>query len=126
MDIIEKYYEVVEKTLDLLETIESAIDYIKDNQLPELRYEEAFTMLEDVKYGVESIDESIELFHGEINNNAVTVLMNSLKESINNTIESFNQGKHDNIYNQFLSEVYPRFVVWKSELAKALSSYIAS
>lgn len=122
---MKKYYEVIEKTLQLLETIEEALIYIQ-KQLDELRYEEGFTVLKDAMEAISSIESAIDPMRDGLPENSLNALAAAIKENMDKAINSYEQGKEVNLVEQIENEVLPSFMSWKEEVERVLNPYMLS
>lgn len=93
----ERYKDVIDKIITLVDTMQEAIIYISDNLLPQMKYEEALLMLNDYVDAFEMIENVLnsasilnEKERDEINVDAEN-LKDIIKELINlYTIEQYN------------------------------------
>ncbi|AKL93778.1 hypothetical protein CACET_c02620 [Clostridium aceticum] len=122
---MDKYIEVMKQILPLLETIEEGFSHIQ-NQLTELRYEEALAMLQDVIEGIASIDGAMKPIYEELMENNISNLSLLLKESISKAIHKYKRGKEINLEIQVQNEIIPVFTDWKREIEKTLKPYVVS
>lgn len=106
--------EVIHNILPLLVTIEEALVHVK-KQISEIRYEEAFGLLEDCMMAIASIESGIESME-EISKERIVLLTDMLKKAIINVIESYENKKQELVANQIELEVLPKFILWKNEL----------
>jgi len=125
MGVIKKYYEVIEKTLSLLDTMEEGITHIKI-QLSELRYEEAFNIQQDVVEGIASIENAIEPMFPKLQENNIESMTAILKENISKVVACYERGEGTNLHKQVEEIILPAFKNWKEELEKVLKPYIVS
>jgi len=123
--IIEKYREVIERILELLDTMEEGLDFIQ-NQLSELKYEEALVVLNDVIDAVFSIDSSIQPMEKMLPQNDINELSLLFRESLNKAVERYNQNNEVNIDGLLQKEIIPQFKRWREEVEKVLRHYIVS
>jgi len=123
--IIEKYREVIERILELLDTMEEGLDYIQ-KQLSELKYEEALVVLNDVIDAVHSIDSSIQPMEDKLPQNDISTLFSSFKEGLNKAVERFKQNNEVNIESLLEKEIISAFKSWREEVEKVLRPYVAS
>lgn len=122
---VKKYYEVIEKSLQLLETIEEGLIYIQ-KQLEELRYEEGFTVLKDAMEAIVSIESAIHPMKDGLQENCLDVLAVAIKESMKKAINSYENGKELDLGEQIEKEILPSFMKWKEEVERVLNPYILS
>lgn len=122
---VKKYYEVIEKSLQLLETIEEGLIYIQ-KQLEELRYEEGFTVLKDAMEAIASIENAIHPMKDGLPENSLDDLVAVVKENMDKAINSYEHGKELDLGDQIEKEIYPSFMKWKDEVERVLSPFILS
>lgn len=120
-----KYHEVIEKSLQLLETTEEGLIYIQ-KQLEELRYEEAFIVLKDVMEAIASIEDAIYPMKDRLPENDIDILAVSLRESMNKAISSYEQGKEADLKKQISENILPSFKNWREEIKRIFVPYIVS
>lgn len=111
--------------LPLLETIEKGLTYIQ-NQLLELRYEESFILLRDVREGLVSIEISIIPMNNKLADNGIAALLAIVKENIDKSICNYGQGKEINIGSQIAKKLIPAFENLKDEIERVLRPYVVS
>jgi len=122
---VKKYYEVIEKSLQLLETIEEGFVYIQ-NQLAELRYEEGFTVLKDAMEAIASIENAIHPMKDGLPENSLDDLVAVVKENMDKAINSYEQSKETELEEQIEKEILPSFMKWKEEVKRVLNPFILS
>ncbi|AOT70019.1 hypothetical protein [Geosporobacter ferrireducens] len=120
---IKKYYDVIEKCLGLLNTIEEGFEYIQ-NQIKELRYENAFIVLQDIAEGISSIENAIMPMEDKLPNNNVGERTIEVKENIHKAMNSYKQEKQSQLEEQIKQEIYPAFIGWKEEVERILRPYL--
>jgi hypothetical protein len=92
----------------------------------ELRYEEAFVVLQDVAQGIECIESAMEPFISEVVHNNIDTLRINIKEKLGKIIDSNEQERYINSKIQISEEILPTFIDWKEEIEKVLKPYIVS
>lgn len=122
---MKKYYEVIEKSLQLLETIEEGFIYTQ-KQLDELRYEEAFTVLKDVMEAVASIEDAMYPLKDKLPENNIDISAVPLRESMSKAISSYEQGKEADLKKQISENILPAFSNWREEIERIFGPYIVS
>ncbi len=120
-----KYHEVIEKSLQLLETTEEGLAYIQ-NQLEELRYEEAFIVLKDVMEAIASIEDAIYPMKDGLPENDIDILAASLRESMNKAVSSYEQGKEVDLEKQISENILTSFKNWREEIKRIFAPYVVS
>lgn len=122
---MEKYYDVIERTMELLETINEGLLYT-EKQIEELRYEGTFELLKDSKVAIESIEKALAPLKSEFTKNSIDELYNNMIDSFNEIIENFEENKKMEIGIQIKEEVVPEFGEWKEEIIRILNPFILS
>lgn len=122
---MEKYKEVIERILQLLETMEEGYIYIK-NQLEKLYYEEGIIVLNDAMDAVNSIENALYPIKAELPEKNLDAYTEAIKHSMDNAINSYEQGKEVYLTEQIEKEILPSFLAWKEELERVLRPYVNS
>ncbi|WP_069998865.1 hypothetical protein [Cellulosilyticum sp. I15G10I2] len=122
---MDKYYDVMERLLELLNTLEEGILHIQ-SQLKELQYEEALFILQDVMEGIASIENALEPMASNLAKNNIKELENDLITAIAKTVASYEQENEINLEKQIEQGVTPTFMRWKEEIEGILQPYIIS
>lgn len=122
---MEKYYEVIERILQLLETIEEGYIYIKE-QLEKLHYEEGFIVLKDAMEAIESIENALQPIKDILPENSLDAFSAAIKNNMNKAINSYERGKEVYLAEQIEEEIYPTFMTWKKEVERILRPYVNS
>ena len=122
---MKKYYEVIERILQLLETIEEGFIYVKE-QLEKLHYEEGFIVIKDAMEAIESIENALKPIKAKLPENDLDDFTAAIKHNMDNAINSYEQGKEVYLVEQIEKEILPSFLKWKEELERVLRPYVIS
>ena len=122
---MKKYHEVIERILQLLETIEEGFIYVRE-QLEKLHYEEGLVVLKDAMEAIGSIESALHPIKAKLPENNLDVLTLTIKRNMDNAINSYEQGKEVYLVEQIEKEILPSFLTWKEELQRALKPYVFS
>jgi len=122
---MKKYHEVIERILQLLETIEEGFIYVKE-QLEKLHYEEGFIVIKDAMEAIESIENALKPIKAKLPENNLDVLTLTIKRNMDNAINSYEQGKEVYLVEQIEKETLPSFLAWKEGLERVLNPYLFS
>jgi len=122
---MDKYREVIERILELLDTMKAGLDYIQ-LKLSELKYEEALIVIKDIVDALDSIYNSIQPMESQLPENNLVAFTASIKYNLDNVIKSYEQGKEAYVAEQIEKGILPSFLVWKGELERVLRPYIIS
>src|SRR5690606_37025433 len=122
---MKKYHEVIERILQLLETIEEGFIYVQE-QLEKLHYEEGFIVIKDAMEAIESIENALKPIKAKLPENDLDDFTAAIKHNMDNAINSYEQGKEVYLVEQIEKEILPSFLTWKEELQRALKPYVFS
>lgn len=115
--------EVIHNILPLLETLEEGFGYIQE-QLSQLRYEEALKLLEDAAMGILSIDQAIEPMTDDLGDNNIATLGATLKTDMSQVVTSYEANREENVEKQIQGKVIVSFKSWKDEIERVLRPYV--
>lgn len=122
-----KQIEVVFNILPLLSTIEEGLIHIR-TQLAELRYEEAYSLLEDAVAGIDSIDNALKALGLEFKELQAQD-MEKTKEELNKylvQVVNFYEDKNQEELEKIMELVVEVFLVWKEKIESIVRAKIAS
>jgi len=125
MSHIEQYYEVIERILELLDTLEEGISYAGE-QSAELQYEDALVTLNDVMEGIISIFNAMKPMRNEMEKNNIDTLLADIEAAMRKVVDSYEQDRKFYLEREITEEVLPYFKNWKHEVERVLKLYIAS
>ncbi len=121
---MEKHYEVLERTIELLETIGEGFEHV-EKQFSELRYEEGFNLLKDAMEAIESIENALASTEG-LPENSIKTMGQNLVEGINGVVNSYEESKEAEIEEQISGIVLRDFKEWKKEIENIIKPYLLS
>lgn len=122
---MEKHKEVIERILELLETIATGIVHIQ-KQLSEIRYEEAFSLLQDTVLGIVSIEDALVPIMPKFRGNNIENLADILRNNLSKAVSSYEQAQEINLEKQLEKDILPAFKEWKAEVERMLKPYVVS
>jgi hypothetical protein len=96
------------------------------NKIAELRYEEAFIILNDIMEGIVSIENTIQQIDKELPLDNIINLSAPIKEGMSKAVACYEQGKESDLYEQIAKTIIPDFRHWKEEIEKILRPCIIS
>jgi len=123
--MMDRYREVIERILELLDTMKEGLDYVQV-QLTELKYEEALVVIKDIVDALDSIYNSIQPMESQLPENNLVAFTASIKYNLDNVIKSYEQGKEAYVSEQIEKGIVPSFLVWKKEIERVLRPYVIS
>ena len=115
--------EVMESILALIETIEEGFEHIQE-QLAQLRYEEALGLLQDAMMGIQSIDEAVEPMATDLKENNIDSLGANLKAHMSQVVASYETDAKENLEKLIQDKVLVAFTDWKDEIERVLRPYV--
>lgn len=120
---MDKYLDVIRKTLQLSETILEGLTYIQAN-LDLGEFEKTKTMFTDVIEGIYQIQQSISAFLSELPANEIAALNGKLKNSLDGVVSAYEQKKAAQLKEKMEEELLPVFEQWQEELKRCLRPYL--
>ncbi|ABR46962.1 hypothetical protein Amet_0737 [Alkaliphilus metalliredigens QYMF] len=115
----EQEIEVIKNTLELLETMEEGLMYIK-GKLKELKTEETINVLLDLTNAFASIEGSLNSILPKLEDNSITVRMDKLKNALNVMIKEYENTKGQRAVEIMQFTLEPAFKNWKREVEETL------
>ncbi|MCT4605049.1 MAG: hypothetical protein N4A64_02945 [Marinisporobacter sp.] len=122
---MKKYYDVIYKIFDLLQTIEDGLVYIQD-KMKELKIEEAFQILNDIICGMESIETAMEPLMKKLIENDLEIRIEYFRESLYALTYDYKKNNGNYIMKILEFQVFPCFNRWKTQLENCLRPYVLS
>jgi len=120
---LDKYLDVIRKTLQLSETILEGLAYIQAN-LDLGEFEKTKTMFTDVIEGIYQIQQSISAFLSELPANEIAALNGRLKNSLDGVVTAYEQKEAAQLKEKMEEELLPVFQKWQEELSRCLRPYL--
>lgn len=120
---MDKYLDVIRRTLQLSETILEGLTYIQAN-LDLGEFEKTKTMFTDVIEGIYQIQQSISAFLSELPANEIAALNGKLKNSLDGVVSAYEQKKAAQLKEKMEEELLPVFEQWQEELRRCLRPYL--
>ena len=116
-----KQIEVIQNILPLLETIQEGIEHTK-KQLAELRYEEAFILLQDVVQGIISIENALEPMKAEfkkLQDNHIKQKKQDLNQLISQAVSLYEKGKYEEV-EKGIDQILSAFMAWSESIQEII------
>lgn len=120
---MDKYLDVIRKTLQLSETILEGLTYIQAN-LDLGEFEKTKTMFTDVIEGIYQIQQSLSAFLSELPANEIAALNGKLKNSLDGVVSAYEQKKAAQLKEKMEDDLLPVFEQWQEELKRCLRPYL--
>lgn len=117
--------DVIKNTLDLLETMEEGLTYIKQ-KLKELNTEVTVTVLADTINAFSAIEKSINPMLEELASNEIVEKADKLKRAFDIMVNQYENNSGQKALEIIQLTLEPSFKSWKVELERVLKPYIVS
>ena len=117
--------EVIKHTLDLLETMEEGMDYVKA-KLGELNIEGTVTVLTDLITAFTEVEKSISPMMAELPENQILEKADKLRTDFDMMVKEYEASKGQKAYEIMQFTLEPSFKNWKQELENTLKPYTIS
>lgn len=117
--------EVIKYTLDLLETMEEGIDYVKA-KLGELNIEGTVTVLTDLIAAFTEVEKSISPMLEKLPDNNIIEKSDKLRRAFDIMVKEYESNKGQKTYEIMQLTLQPAFKKWKEEMEIILRLHIAS
>ena len=117
--------EIIKYTLDLLETMEEGMDYVKA-KLGELNIEGTVTVLTDLITAFTEVEKSISSMMEELPKNQISEKADKLRIAFYMMVKEYESSKVQKAYEIMQSTLEPEFRNWKKELENILKPYVLS
>ncbi len=123
---MEKYLDVMRRTVELSETGLEGLEHMKQ-QIEEGYFEQSLPLFTDVISAYLEIEKSLSLFSDELSPNQLAATGQQLSASIETVVAAFEKGGgRESIYDLLNSRVIPQYRVWQEELQRCLQPYFIS
>ena len=113
--------DIIVRVNDILVTVEEGFNHIV-KQTAELRYEEAFTLLQDLLLGISSVEEAVFSSYDLGSNKAMKDVDADFKESISKAVKFYEEKDESRLEGHFRDELLPLFKAWNLELGKIIKA----
>lgn len=120
-----KYIEVIYNMLPLLDTMEEGIEHL-GKQLSELRHEEAFGMIQDIMFGIASVENSLVPIVEEIGDKGIEKTSLELSRKLARVVSGYRDGNSIETERRVKEELKPAFKEWKTAIESSLKVFTVS
>jgi len=117
--------EVIKNTLDLLETMEEVMNYVK-NKLKELNIEGTITLLTDLITAFIQVEKSLLPMMNKLRQNQILEKTDKLRIAFDSMVKEYENSKGQRAYEIMQFTLNPAFSNWRQELENTLKPYILS
>lgn len=116
--------EVIKYTLDLLETMEEGIEYVKGNMIAYI--EGTITVRTDLITAFTEIEKSVSPMMRELPENQISEKADKLRTAFDTMVKEYETSKGQKAYEIMQFTLEPSFKNWKQELENTLKPYTIS
>ncbi|WHH61514.1 hypothetical protein [Petroclostridium sp. X23] len=117
--------EVIAQILDLLETMEEGMDYVKQ-KLEELNIEGTITVLTDLTSAFIEIEKSISSMLEKLPENKIIEKAGKLSTAFDIMVKEYESTNRQKVYEIMQFTLEPTFKNWKDELGEIMKPLILS
>lgn len=121
---MEEYFDVIKRSLELIETIDEGVIYIEE-QAAKLRYEEVLQLIRDIEEGVGSIESALTPVFNQLDGHEFVRIADELNSLNAEVVLNYGQGIHERLDGSIL-QIISVLRNWINESQTRLKSYIAS
>jgi hypothetical protein len=122
---MEKYIDVMKRTIELSESCVESLEHIK-LRINEGAFEETIQSMDDLVNAVYQIEVSMQGYLREIPANRIEERTNQLRNSLEHVVSAYGQRESAKALEIIQFNVLPSCKGWKTEIEKALQSYVLS
>jgi len=121
----EKYLEIVQKINELTSTMSEAFNHIVNVQIPELRFEDSFYLLNDIIEAFLSISNALRIIQNEFDVLNVILLENDLQENLEELLDLYKEPVEERLLKKYKDDIIPLYEKWQNELLISINKYQA-
>ncbi|QGU00402.1 hypothetical protein SYNTR_1808 [Candidatus Syntrophocurvum alkaliphilum] len=122
---MEKYYEVIVRILELLETMDSGLEQVK-LKTEEGKFEETLMMFNDLVVGYSSIESAMQPMLEKLPENNLENKSQKMRDSVDQMVATYENKEPAKGLELMKSSLLPAFQEWKKEIEKTIKPYILS
>jgi hypothetical protein len=123
---MEKYMDVMKRTVELSESCLGAINHIKVRLNEGAAFEDSIRLMDDLVNGFYQIEKSLQGFITKLPLNQIEGLTNRLRSAMEHTVSAYEQGESGKVLEIIQFNLLPSFKSWRAELDQVLSPYLIS
>ncbi|ACM60625.1 hypothetical protein B0S90_1823 [Caldicellulosiruptor bescii] len=121
----EKYLEIVQKINELTSTMSEAFDHIMNVQIPQLRFEDSFYLLNDIIEAFLSISSALRVIQDEFDVESLQNTENEFQERLSELLQIYKQPLAEKLLAKYQNEIIPVYEKWQTQLLSAINKYQA-
>lgn len=119
----EKYFEIVQKINELTSTMSDAFDHIVNVQIPDLKFQDSFYLLNDVVEAFLSISNALKIFQDEFDVEKIEFAGARFRNSLEKLITLYEYPNQEAILQEYTMNVIPNYKNWRKELDLVFKMY---
>ncbi|WP_039764554.1 MULTISPECIES: hypothetical protein [unclassified Caldicellulosiruptor] len=121
----ERYLEIVQRINELTSTMSEAFDHIVNIQIPELRFEDSFYLLNDIIEAFLSISNALRIIQDEFELQNVMSLGDKLHQNLEELLELYKEPVEERLLKKYKDDIIPSYEMWLNELLVSINKYQA-
>jgi hypothetical protein len=122
---MEKYVNVMKRTLELSESCQEALEHIKA-RLNEGNFEETMRLMDDLVNGFYQIEKSVQAFSSSLPSNQMENTTNQVRKAMEHVVSAYEQGERGKVLEIIQFNLLPNYKKWKTELETTLHPFVLS
>ncbi|TVY08426.1 hypothetical protein [Paenibacillus cremeus] len=122
---MEKYVDVMTRTLELSESCVEALEHIK-LRINEGVFEDTMRLMEDLVNAVYQIETSMQSFLDQLPLNGIEDKPTQLRSALEHVVSAYEQGNSGKALEIIQFNLFPSCKHWKAEIDKALHPFVLS
>uniref|UniRef100_A0A7C5Z9E0 DUF8042 domain-containing protein n=1 Tax=Caldicellulosiruptor owensensis TaxID=55205 RepID=A0A7C5Z9E0_9FIRM len=121
----EKYLEIVQKINELTSTMSEAFDHIMNVQIPQLKFEDSFYLLNDIIEAFLSISSALRVIQDEFDVESLQNTENEFQERLSELLQMYKQPVAEKLLAKYKNEIIPVYEKWQTQLLSTINRYQA-
>ncbi|WAM32497.1 hypothetical protein [Caldicellulosiruptor naganoensis] len=121
----EKYLEIIQKVNELTSTMSEVFDHIVNVQIPELRFEDSFYLLNDIIEAFLSISNALKVIQTEFDVRSAMSLEDEIQKSLEELLELYKEPDSEKLLKKYKDDMIPLYKKWQDELLLSINKYQA-
>jgi len=122
---MEKYIDIMKRTLELTDTCLEALEHIKQT-LNEGQLDETFSLMNDSIAAFSQIETSLQSIYSTLYSNRIESLTHSLQSAFDHAVTACEMGQRGKVLEIFQFTLLPNYKKWQTELERVFHHYVVS
>lgn len=123
--MMEKYLEMIKKTLDLLETCNEGLEHLI-LRLEQGHFNQTMSMLEDITAAIYEIQQSVEQYSDQLPPSQLDHAVDNLNYALKLVVSAYEHNDRTKALELIHSNLKPTYMEWHKMLADQIRPYVTS